>query len=149
MNAKRSAFTRGRIAVVDRVDAVVAAMRIAQEFAESRRRGHHVHENLPWAIIAEIKAPAVDRSLIRKWTDEILGVRLEPPYLIGYLRLRVADLEAACGLPPDERTVAAVLARGGPIGAWDAYLKGIEAEPQPIETPIPTTTEAGHAHARS
>lgn len=152
---RSTAFARGRIAIVDRVDGVVAAMRILEEFRESRcgGGGHAVQETLPWHIIDMLKRPAVDRSAISVWVAEILDAQIGP-LSVPYLRLRVAELEGACGLPPDERTVEAVLARADDR-AWGAYVDRLMAEACPVEILIPITTaakaaeEANHAHARS
>lgn len=147
---RRCALARGRIAIVDRVDGAVAAMRINALLMQDHRWPRCVPDSEPWAIIAALKQPAVDRTIIRKWLDALLDAWLEPAHLTALLRARVCELENALGLHHDDRSVEAFLALGaGDTETWSAYVARLRAQGRPIEIPIPITTEADHAHARS
>lgn len=137
----RTGMARGRMAIVDRIDATVAAMRIN---ALTASLCLVVPE--PWAIIETLKQPAVDRAILRKWADRLLELRLADGYSAGAiarLRVLVCHIESSCGLEHDERTVVAMLAQANE-DSWRSYVTRLEAEahPAPVEIPIPCSAEA-------
>lgn len=142
MNAKRSAFTRGRIAIVDRVDGVVAAMRINALAAP-----YCVVVPEPWAIIEALKQPAVDRAIVRKWVDNLLALELPGAGATARLRVLLCHLENALGLEHDERAVVALLAQADD-DSWASYVTRLEAELRiAIAIAIPITAAAQAADA--
>lgn len=129
----RTGMARGRIAIVDRIDAVVAAMRI-----NALTGGHCFVVPEPFAIIAALKQPAIDRELIRKWADKLLALELTDAGAIARLRVCVCHLENACGLYHDDRSVAAMLAQANP-DSWRTLVEQI-ARAQPIEIEVEVQT---------
>jgi hypothetical protein len=135
----RTGMARGRIAIVDRVDAVVAAMRI-----NGLTGAHCLIVPEPWAIIEALKRPAIDRSIVRKWSDKLLELRLDSAGSTARVRVLVCRIENACGLEHDERCVVALLAQANE-DSWRSYVMRLEAEAQgrlaEIDIPAPCSVE--------
>jgi hypothetical protein len=126
-----------RISISDRVDAVVATMRIYEYLKDDSRWPRDVPDHQPWRIIAELQVSSIDRVVIRRCLDEVLEARLEPHHLMAHVRARVCEVENACGLLHDDRSVEAFLAQGN-RDTWRALTDRLKTEARPIEVPIPS-----------
>jgi hypothetical protein len=124
--APRSNSSRSNVALGKRIDAVVAAVHIAEHFvSDARLRERPGHGAAPWAIVAELRDPTIDRALIRKWLDEILTARHARPHVTAYIRRDVAEIENALGMPHDARTSALPSFSSN---EWDEYVRQVAAE---------------------
>lgn len=114
-------MTTRKPTISQRIDAVVAATRIADMMQDRPRQSQLPRCDEPWMIIGGLRETDVSRRLIRKWLDAIAAAEFTPHWKRCWVLLHVAEIELAIGLDHDPRSAQALAAKRGDGASWKAF----------------------------